>query len=175
MRSEGPVPRHDQILPFDYLLRELFTDRTSLLVCLFAIVVAVRYVRSPWRSVPPGPRGLPILGNALQVRDKRWLFGQDCKDAFRVFFSFCMARELRHSSGYIVGDAMYLNAFGQPLMVISSLKPTTELLGRRATVYSDRPRMIVANEILSGGFVGIIRYGDLSVICFSKRRRSHPS
>ena len=45
----------------------------------------------------------------------------------------------------------------------------TELLDRRATVYSDRPRMIVANEILSGGlFVTFIRYGDLCVIYFSK-------
>ena len=32
----------------------------------------------------------------------------------------------------------------------------TELLDRRATVYSDRPRMIVANEILSEGFVSFI-------------------
>jgi len=64
---------------------------------------------------------------------------------------------------------MYLNAFGKPIMVINSLKAATELLDRRATVYSDRPRMIVANEILSGGlFVTFIRYGDLSVICFSK-------
>ena len=70
---------------------------------------------------------------------------------------------------------MYLNAFGQPIVVISSLKTAAELLDRRATVYSDRPRMIAANEILSGGFVSFIRYSDLSVICFSKRRRSHPS
>ena len=64
---------------------------------------------------------------------------------------------------------MYLNAFGQSIMVISSLKTAAELLDRRATVYSDRPRMIVANEILSGGlFVTFIRYGDLCVIYFSK-------
>ena len=51
---------------------------------------------------------------------------------------------------------MYLNAFGQPLMVINRLKAAAELLDRCATVYSDRPRMIVANEILSGGFVSFI-------------------
>ena len=64
---------------------------------------------------------------------------------------------------------MYLNASGQSIMVINSLKAATELLDRRANVYSDRPRMIVTNEILSGGlFVTFIRYGNLSVICFSK-------
>ena len=87
MRSEGPVTPLSQFLPFDYLLRELPIDRVGLLVCIFAIVVAVRYARSPWRSVPPGPRGLPVLGNALQLQDKTWMFGRNCKDEFGVFFA----------------------------------------------------------------------------------------
>jgi len=92
MRSEGPVPPLAQFLPFDHLLRELFSDRTGLLVSLFGIIVAIRYVGSPWRSVPPGPRGFPILGNALQLRDKTWMFGRDCKDAFGVLSSFAEIR-----------------------------------------------------------------------------------
>jgi len=47
-----------------------------------AIILAAQYTRSPWRRVPPGPRGLPILGNALQLRDKRWMFDKDCKKKF---------------------------------------------------------------------------------------------
>jgi hypothetical protein len=62
---------------------------------------------------------------------------------------------------------MYLNALGQPILVINSLKVATELLDRRANIYSDRPRMIVANEILCGGlFVPFLRYGDLCVASF---------
>jgi len=62
---------------------------------------------------------------------------------------------------------MYLNALGQPIIVMNSLKVASELLNKRANIYSDRPRMIVANEILSGGlFSAFLRYGDLCVVHF---------
>ena len=83
--SNGSIPRPSYILPPDYPRPRLAIDQIGLLVSLLAIVLAVRYVRSPWRSVPPGPRGLPILGNALQLKDKTWMFGRDCKDAYSVF------------------------------------------------------------------------------------------
>jgi len=83
--STGSMPRPSYILPLDHLLPGLLMDHIGLLVSLLAVVFAVRYVRSPWRSVPPGPKGLPILGNALQLKDKAWMFRRDCKDAYSVF------------------------------------------------------------------------------------------
>ena len=46
------------------------------------IILAVGYTRSPWRKLPPSPPRLPILGNALQLRDKSWLLSKDCKERF---------------------------------------------------------------------------------------------
>ena len=82
--SEGLPPRASLSALFNRLLRELFTNHIGLFVALFATVVFVRYAKSPRRSVPPGPRGLPILGNAFQLRDKTWILGRDCKRAFSV-------------------------------------------------------------------------------------------
>ncbi|KAH9003787.1 cytochrome P450 [Lactarius hatsudake] len=98
-----------------------------------ALILVVRYLRSPWRRVPLGPRGLPLIGNALELRDKVWLFQSDCKQKY--------------------GDVMYLNALGQPILVLNSLKAASELLDRRADIYSGRPRLIMAQEIVSGGLI----------------------
>jgi hypothetical protein len=46
------------------------------------VIFAVYYSRSPWRKLPPKPRGLPLIGNALQVMDTKWLISKDCKDRF---------------------------------------------------------------------------------------------
>ena len=67
---------------------ELVTTRIGLAVlCPAATIVAIRYARSPWRRVPPGPRGLPLLGNASDLKDKSWLFERSCKQRFSASFS----------------------------------------------------------------------------------------
>ncbi|KAI0300121.1 cytochrome P450 [Multifurca ochricompacta] len=121
-----------------------------LLVILLALF-CVRYTRSPWRKLPPGPRGLPILGNITQLNDKRWLTSRECKATY--------------------GDIVYLNVLGRPIIILNSQKAAADLLGRRARIYSDRPRFIVASEILTGGMeVSFLQYG---VLWRRMRRAAH--
>lgn len=60
------------------------------------------------------------------------------------------------------GDVVYLSALGRSIIVLNSQKAAADLLGRRARNYSDRPRFIMASEILTGGMeVSFLQYGVL--------------
>ncbi|KAI0030141.1 cytochrome P450 [Vararia minispora EC-137] len=98
---------------------------------LLAVYYIIRYVRSPWRSLPPGPRGYPIIGSALDFLDKK------------RFFATCKS----------YGDIAYLNLAGQPTIILNTQKAAVELLDRRAAHFSGRPRLISAHELLGGGLL----------------------
>ncbi|KAI0056010.1 hypothetical protein BV25DRAFT_1894667 [Artomyces pyxidatus] len=43
------------------------------LVLILGFFYLFRYLRSPWRKVPRGPRGLPLLGNIRELANTKWL------------------------------------------------------------------------------------------------------
>ena len=73
---------HFHCLSFS-VFSQLLTAHVGFVLGL-VVILAAQYANSPWRKVPPGPKGLPILGNALQLNDKRWMFEKDCKRNFRM-------------------------------------------------------------------------------------------
>ncbi|KAI0027578.1 cytochrome P450 [Vararia minispora EC-137] len=95
---------------------------------LLAAYVAARYFSSPWRHLPPGPPGYPIIGSALEIFSDK-----------QRFFEKCTA----------YGEVVYVNLAGQPAIIFNSLRTAADILDRRAATFSSRPRAIVTNELLS--------------------------
>ncbi|KAH9927567.1 cytochrome P450 [Fomitopsis serialis] len=91
--------------------------------------------------LPPGPRGLPFLGNALHIPPEySWL-------------TFT-----RWAQTY--GDVMHLSVIGQSFIILSSRKAIDDLLEKRGAMYSDRPIIPMAGELAGfGQYMAMFPYG----------------
>ena len=98
------LPTNLTLLPlFSVLtLKDISENKTLAagIILGLAIILAIRYTTNPWRKLPPSPSRLPILGNALQLRDKGWLLSKDCKDRFREFTDYVNGVRLGGLTGH---------------------------------------------------------------------------
>jgi hypothetical protein len=46
-----------------------------------------------------------------------------------------------------VGDIIYINKFGNPIIVLNTVEATNELLDKRSSKYSSRPRRTMFDEL----------------------------
>jgi len=99
-------------------------------VCLLVVFLVAWVVSKRKRlPLPPGPKGLPILGNTYDVpRSREWL-------AYERW-----ARDFN-------SDVIYLNLSGTPVIVVNSTEAAHELFDRKSTLYSDRPKMTMLNDL----------------------------
>ncbi|KAI0739567.1 cytochrome P450 98A3 [Daedaleopsis nitida] len=103
------------------------------------------------RRLPPGPTPLPIVGN---------LFHMPRKD---------MGRELRELSN-TYGDVVHLNVFGQSIILLGSAKVAYDLLDKRSSNYSNRPKSAM---ITMAGFDTLFTLMDYGPDWRQHRRAFH--
>jgi cytochrome P450 len=114
-------------------------------LALLALSILARLIlqllRRPSQQLPPGPKPLPLIGNLLQLpKSLPWL-------------------QLHHWSKQY-GPIMHLNMGGQPIIILTSQQAAYDLLSKRGARYSDRPRFIMAGELVCKGMHMLLRPFD---------------
>ncbi|KAK7683741.1 hypothetical protein QCA50_013117 [Cerrena zonata] len=94
------------------------------------------------RRMPPGPRGLPLVGNKHQVPSiKPWRMFKKWNEQY--------------------GPVVSLHLGRTPVIVLGTARAAWEILDKRSDIYSSRPRFVVAGEILSDNRRGLmLPYGE---------------
>ncbi|EKM77276.1 hypothetical protein AGABI1DRAFT_77728 [Agaricus bisporus var. burnettii JB137-S8] len=91
--------------------------------------------------LPPGPKGYPIIGSLFSFPTyKAWL---EYDKWFKIY-----------------GDMIYFKVFGQGFLILGSLERVYDIFERRSSNYSDRPRLVMLNELMGWDYVFVFqRYG----------------
>ncbi|KAK1765113.1 cytochrome P450 [Phialemonium atrogriseum] len=123
----------------------MYWDAKFLGLGLLSAVIIGRLIsllirRSP-HPLPPGPKPAPLIGNIHQLPKRlQWL-------------------HLYHWSKKY-GPVMHLSMGGQPLIILSTHQAAHDLLNRRSARYSDRPRLVMAGELVTKNMHMLIRPYD---------------
>ncbi|KZO94698.1 cytochrome P450 [Calocera viscosa TUFC12733] len=97
--------------------------------------------KSKASQLPPGPPGVPVLGNVLDLPSKlMFLKFDEWKDQY--------------------GEIMCLNLAGIKLVILNSANVAADILEKQSAVTSGRPRMVMAAEIMCGSLIpAFMTYG----------------
>ncbi|KAI0061737.1 cytochrome P450 [Artomyces pyxidatus] len=91
---------------------------------------------------PPGPRGLPLIGNLLDVPKEpmSWLTYEQW--------------------GKTYGEIVSVEVFGQVIVILQSAKAARDLLEKKGAIYSDRPTLTFCDMARWEWFLPIARPND---------------
>ncbi len=115
------------------------------LICALPIVYAIS--SRPKGKLPPGPKRLPVLGNIFDIpTDEAWKVFQKWGEQYGTYrINVAMAPCLL--SSLCAGDVIYLETLGKKMIVLNSAAAAFELLNKRNSIYSYRPKLTMVNEV----------------------------
>ncbi|KAJ7580737.1 cytochrome P450 [Mycena floridula] len=115
-----------------------------------------KHVHLPY---PPGPKGLPFLGNINIPSDHQWLkLAELTKEYGRSHLIDPFNLMLR----WRPGDIFSLTMLGQKIIVLGSAEATTDLFEKRSTIYASRPEAYMFRYLMGFDWSMVLMpYSDL--------------
>ncbi|KAK5045107.1 hypothetical protein LTR84_010255 [Exophiala bonariae] len=104
-----------------------------LALCFYLWVTPNSWKDSRRKHLPPGPRGVPFLGNFFQLSDA---------ETFR-FKAQAWAKQY--------GEVFYTKMGGSDYIYLSSPTTVKELMDKKSAIYSSRPPAPLASDVASAG------------------------
>ncbi|KAF8999673.1 cytochrome P450 [Cyathus striatus] len=109
-------------------------------ICAVSAVIYNYCTRRNIAPLPPGPKGLPFIGNILDFpKSQHWVTFAQWGDTY--------------------GGMVYVNVFGKPMVILNDPTIAVELLDKKGKQYSDRPTFIMAGDLVGWGeTIGLKHY-----------------
>ncbi|TFK48071.1 cytochrome P450 [Heliocybe sulcata] len=106
---------------------------TGALITFAVFLIYHRSHGSPQLHLPPGPKGLPIIGNFFDLPSgPQWLIFDKWLKQY--------------------GDIVHINLLGQPVVILGSVKATSAIFEKKSSTHSSRQRMTMMNELMGWDF-----------------------
>ncbi|KAE8374971.1 cytochrome P450 [Aspergillus bertholletiae] len=100
--------------------------------------------KRPSAPLPPGPKPKPIIGNLRDLPrpgQQDWVHWLEFKELY--------------------GPVSSISVFGQTIVILNDYRAAVDLMEKRSSIYSSRPRMVFAGEILGWeNALGMLGYSD---------------
>ncbi|EMD40455.1 hypothetical protein CERSUDRAFT_80124 [Gelatoporia subvermispora B] len=113
------------------------------LVLLGVFLLQRAFGRKRSGPLPPGPKGLPVIGNVLDMPTAH---------EWETFATW----------GERWGDIMSVNLLGQTMVILNSPKLAFDMLDKKSSIYSDRPTLTMGGELAGWDrTLALLRYGNV--------------
>ncbi|KAF9807410.1 hypothetical protein IEO21_08237 [Rhodonia placenta] len=117
-------------------------DIVTILAAAVLYLACIRFILPKNKRLPPGPQGIPFLGS-LQLIPR--------PHQFKTFTEW----------GSIYGDVVYARLCRKHFVILNSLRAAQDLMEKRGAIYSDRPELVLLNNIYEWKpILSILPFGD---------------